>query len=176
MQYWIVGILAEDQWMSNLVLIQEECVSNKTYLLPLQFISNLSLFKQPDIHTTECPQSKQVTNQSALRSSWLCKEGGRLNWQAEPTLQSACPEQNIAHSHRQDNPTSSVHGAVASTLRFCLRLPHLCSSVSVASTVKSGTVRVGLRRAPPLLPPVPAILERPAIGGNRCQLLGKGVV
>lgn len=84
-------------------------------------------------------------------------------------------EQSIARSPRQDSLTSSAHSAVAETPLFYLRLPRLRSSASDASTAQSGRVRGDLHRPPPP-PPVPAKLERPAIGGNRCQLLGKVVI
>lgn len=125
------------------------------------FLSNLSLFDQ-----SESPPSHG--------SGPVCKAEGRLDWRGERTKPPGCPEQSIARSHHQDSPTSSACGAVAPTLGFCLRLPRVCFSPFVPSAAQTGTVLLGaLRRTPPLLPPVPAILERPAIGGNRCQLLGK---
>lgn len=86
-----------------------------------------------------------------------------------------CPKQNIAHSRPRDSQTSSVCGAVAPALHVCLHLP-LRFFDFAASAAQNGRVHVGPRRAPPLPPLVPAILERPAIGGNLCQLLGKVVV
>lgn len=106
----------------------------------------------------------------------VCKAEGRPNWRTEQIWLPGCPEQNIAHSRRRDSLTSFACGAVAPTLHFCLHLPHLGSLQFVPSVAQIGTVRGGLHQALQLLPPVPAISERPAIGGNRYQLLGKGVV
>lgn len=120
--------------------------------------------------------TQEVAEQPLLMSSWICKVEGTPNWRTEQMQLPGCPEENIAYSRHRDNLTSSASGGTASALQLCLRLPPPCSSTFGASAAQSGTVRRGLRRSPLLLPPVPAILERPAIGGNRCQLLGKSVV
>lgn len=140
----------------------------------LSFLSKAWLVWWTCFHISEgCSQSKSPTSPC---SGPVCKEEGRPNWLTEQTRLPGCPGRNSAHTHRRDSPTSSACSAVAPILRFCLRLPRVCFLTFVLSAAQFRTVREGLRPAPPLLPPVPAISERPAIGGNRCQLLGKGVI
>lgn len=112
----------------------------------------------------------------ALSSRWLCKEEGRPNWQTERALQWACPEQSIVRSRRRDSPTSSACGAAAPTVRLHLPLPRLCFSVFGVAAAQRGTVHGALRRARRLPPPVPAILERPAIGGKPVSASAKRCV
>lgn len=85
-----------------------------------------------------------------------------------------CPGWNILDGHCPCNLRPRlVSGEIS--LPWC-SLPRPTSSWLFFHAARDGTsFEKRLLAAPPHPPPVPAISETPAIGGNLCQLLGKGL-